>query len=425
MLFKTEEGEGKTQPISYEQVEKGYRKVRSNGGAGGVDGMEWEEFDKDKRKHLYKLWNRMASGCYFPQAVREHKISKGEGKTRSLGIPTLLDRIAQQVVVNEIEPRLEAIFHENSYGYRSNKNAHQAVELCKQRCWKKKWVIDLDIEGFFDNIDHELLMKAVRKQVEEKWILLYIERWLKAPVHQENGEQRKPQKGTPQGSCISPTLANLFLHYSFDEWIKRGMPDIKFERYADDIIVHCESEKQANDVKNRIEERMKVCRLKLHAEKTKIVYCQKWGKNDGYENVSFDFLGFTFKPRTSKTKEGKILGAFGPGVSKKAVKKMMDKLRSRKIHGKTSSKLTSIAADIALEVRGWINYYCRQRKSAMERVFKPLNDILVKWWRKKYKVSKGKAISRLSKVAEDYPNLFVHWTYGFKPTPIQELSRAG
>jgi len=234
MLFKTEEGLGKTQPISYEQVERAYRKVRSNGGAGGVDGIEWEAFDKERRKHLYKLWNRMASGCYFPQAVRERKIPKADGKTRSLGIPTLLDRIAQQVVVNEIEGRMEAIFHENSYGYRAGKNAHQAVEQCKQRCWKKKWVVDLDIKGFFDNINHELLMKAVRKHVTERWILLYIERWLQAPVEQENGERRKTEKGTPQGGVIAPRTHPQTLSLLKVSELKEV--DLKFDNFIKGII---------------------------------------------------------------------------------------------------------------------------------------------------------------------------------------------
>lgn len=424
MLFKTEEGKGKTQPISYEQVERAYLKVRSNGGAGGVDGMEWEAFDMERRKHLYKLWNRMASGSYYPQAVREHKILKADGKTRSLGIPTLLDRIAQQVVVNEIEERMEKIFHENSYGYRAGRNAHQAVEQCKQRCWKKKWVIDLDIKGFFDNIDHELLMKAVRKHVTEKWILLYIERWLQCPVEMENGERRKAERGTPQGGVISPVLSNLFLHYAFDEWMKREMKGVEFERYADDIIVHCVSRQQAEYVKKRIEARMQACKLELHPGKTRIVYCQKWGNKEVDVPVSFDFLGFTFKPRTGRTKTGQIIGTFSAAVSKKSVGKMMDKMRSWKIHRKTSSGLADISAEIAAVTRGWMNYYGKQRKWAMARVFKPLNERLIKWWRKKYKVNKERAIRRLSEIAEKYSNLFVHWQYGFKPT-VQEPSRAG
>ena len=260
--------------ITKRQVWEAYKRVKANKGAAGVDGQTIEKFAENLQDNLYKLWNRLTSGSYFPQPVLRVEIPKSDGGIRPLGIPTVADRIAQMVVKTYLEPELEKHFHPDSYGYRPGKSALDAVGMARQRCWKNDWVLDLDIKGFFDNIDHELMMRAVRAHTEEKWVLLYIERWLKAPIAMPDGAFIQPQKGTPQGGVASPLLANLFLHYAFDEWMKREYPGIPFERYADDAVCHCKSEAQAEQLKQALNVRMKDVGLELHPEKTKIVYCQ-------------------------------------------------------------------------------------------------------------------------------------------------------
>jgi RNA-directed DNA polymerase len=226
--------------ISKREVWLAYKRVRENRGAAGVDDQTIAEFEKDLSNNLYRLWNRMSSGSYMPPPVRRVDIPKGDGReTRSLGIPTVSDRIAQMVVKRYLEPVLEPVFHDDSFGYRPGRSAHDALAAARQRCWRFDWVLDLDIKGFFDNIDWELLMRAVRRHTDCAWVLLYIERWLKAPVSMLDGTLVSREKGTPQGAVVSPILANLFLHYAFDRWMKENNLDIPFERYADDAICHC------------------------------------------------------------------------------------------------------------------------------------------------------------------------------------------
>ena len=226
--------EAKPYAISKQVVWEAYQEVKANHGAAGVDGQSIEAFETDLKGNLYKIWNRMSSGSYFPPPVRLVEIPKASGGTRPLGIPTVGDRVAQMVVKMHLEPLVEPQFHPDSYGYRPGKSALDAVATARERCWRSDWVIDLDIKGFFDNLGHELVMKAVRHHAEAPWVLLYIERWLKAPVERQDGSREERTKGSPQGSVVSPLLANLFMHYAFDLWMRRTYPDIRFERYADD-----------------------------------------------------------------------------------------------------------------------------------------------------------------------------------------------
>ena len=309
-------------------VWEGYKRVKSNQGAAGVDGQSIEEFDRDMENNLYKLWYRMSSGSYFPPPVRRVEIPKGNGGVRPLGIPTVADRIAQTVVKLHIEPELEPHFHQDSYGYRPGKSALEAVGVARKRCWRCDWVLDLDIKGFFDNIDHSLLMKAVRQHTDCKWVLLYIERWLKAPVQLADGTLVDREKGTPQGGVVSPLLANLFLHYAFDMWMQRNQPNIPFERYADDAICHCKSEAQANWLRAALESRLRACGLELHPDKTKVVYCRDDDRRSSYPIQKFDFLGYTFRPRRSKNRWGKYFINFTPAISNRAAKSIRQTMRT-------------------------------------------------------------------------------------------------
>ena len=258
--------------IAKREVWEAYKQVKANRGAAGVDGQSIEDFDRDLNKNLYRIWNRMSSGSYFPPPVRRVDIPKGDtGATRPLGIPTVADRIAQMVVKRRLEPILEPVFHRDSYGYRPGKSAHDALVKARQRCWAHDWVLDLDIKSFFDEIDWDLLMRAVRRHTDCPWVLLYLERWLRAPVRMSDGNLVARESGTPQGAVVSPVLANLFLHYAFDLWMQREYPTIPFERYADDAICHCASEAQALELRQALKQRFAACRLRLHPEKTKIV----------------------------------------------------------------------------------------------------------------------------------------------------------
>jgi RNA-directed DNA polymerase len=305
----------KTKPfhIPKRAVWEAYQRVKANRGAAGVDDQSIEVFEKDLKNNLYKLWNRLSSGSYFPPPVKRVEIDKRGGGTRALGIPTVADRIAQAVVKAHLEPELEKQFHPDSYGYRPGKSALDAVEQARKRCWRKDWVLDLDIRAFFDTLSHDLLLRAVRKHTDCAWVRLYIERWLKAPVQREDGTLEAREKGTPQGSVVSPLLANLFLHYAFDRWMATHHPSLPFERYADDILCHCHSEAQARDLWRVLEQRFADCGLELHPEKTKIVYCKDDDRRGHSPNEKFDFLGYTFRPRRSKNRWGKYFVNFSPG----------------------------------------------------------------------------------------------------------------
>ncbi len=404
--------------ISKQAVWDAFKRVKANGGAAGVDGESIAEFESDLKGNLYKLWNRMSSGSYFPPPVRTVEIPKETGGTRPLGIPTVSDRIAQMVVKLYLEPEVEPHFHQDSYGYRAGKSAIEAVGVARQRCWRYGWVLDLDIKGFFDNLDHGLVMRAVRKHTDCKWILLYIERWLKAPAQREDGTLVNRDKGTPQGGVASPLLANLFLHYAFDEWMKCNYPTLLFERYADDIIVHCSSEKQAKLIKTRIEERLLQCKLELHPEKTKIVYCKDDKRRDSYPNKTFVFLEYAFSPRKARSRSGQLFVGFGPAVSDKAAQRMRHEMRSWRFHLRGETSLEGLACDSNAILRGWINYYGQYYKSELYPVFHVLNRILVRWARRKYKRFKFHqrgATHWLRRIAYKQPWLFAHWEKGFRP----------
>ena len=415
-----EEPVNKAKPfcISKRIVWEAYKRVKANRGAAGVDEISITEFEKDMKNNLYKLWNRMSSGSYFPPPVRSVEIPKSSGGQRVLGIPTVADRIAQTVVKMYLEPKLEPHFHRDSYGYRPGKSAVQAVGVARERCWRYDWVLDMDIQGCFDNLDHELLMRAVRRHTDCRWMLLYIERWLKAPAQQPDGALVQREKGTPQGGVISPLLANLFLHYAFDEWMRRNSPYVPFERYADDAIVHCKSEKQARWLKEAIGKRMAECKLELHPEKTKIVYCKDVDRRGNYPREKFDFLGYTFRPRRSKNRWGKYFVNFTPAVSDKAAREMRRTMRGWRLHLRSDKTLEDISRMFNPILRGWINYYGRYYRSALYPTFRVLDRTLVRWATRKYKRLRGhprRATHWLGRIARREPYLFAHWEIGLRP----------
>jgi RNA-directed DNA polymerase len=376
----------KSYSISKKVVYEAYKRVKKNDGAAGVDGQTVNDFEKRWEDNLYKLWNRMSSGCYMPKAVRVVKIAKENGKLRSLGIPTVEDRVAQMTVKMELESRMERIFSKSSFGYIQGCSALDAVEIARENCWRQDWVLDLDIKAFFDNIPHDIVMEMVKKHTtpEEKWIVLYIERWLKVPA-MDGETEIKRDKGTPQGGVISPLLANLFLHYAFDTWLEEKYAGIKYERYADDIVVHCDSLAEAMRLKDEIKERLKEYKLELNEEKTKIVYCKDDKRNGTHGDVEFDFLGYTFKERSAKSRDGKMGRSFNPAVSKKAIKKMMEKIRAWELHKRVDWTLQELVQYTEAVIRGWHNYYGRYRKSAMYPVLRRIDTALVKWAKRKYK----------------------------------------
>lgn len=398
--------------ISKWEVWEAYKRVKANQGAAGVDGQSIAEFEVDLKNNLFKIWNRMSSGSYFPPPVRRVDIPKGDGRMRPLGIPTVADRIAQTVVKRYLEPILEEHFHPDSYGYRPEKSAIGAVRVARQRCWQYDWVLDLDIKGFFDSIDWKLLLRAVRKHTDCKWVLLYMERWLKAPVQSEDGSLIHRERGTPQGAVISPLLANLFLHYAFDKWMQRKYPHIPFERYADDGICHCWNRAEAEGLRVAMERRFAECGLELNLQKTRIVYCKDDNRRGDYPEQKFDFLGYTFRPRTSKTWKGRYFVNFSPAISAKAARSIRETMRQWRLHRRTDKSLDDLAHMFNPMVRGWINYYGRFYRSALHPTFHCLNAILVRWACRKYKRLRGhrqRARHWLRRIARHQPELFAHW----------------
>ena len=397
--------------ISKREVWMAYKQVKANRGAAGVDGQTIAKFDEDLSNNLYQLWNRLASGSYMPPPVRRVDIPKGDG-TRPLGIPTVSDRIAQMVVKRYLEPALEPVFHDDSYGYRPGRSAHDALAKARQRCWSRDWVLDLDVKGFFDNIDWELLMRAVRRHTDCAWVLLYIERWLKAPVRMPDGTQVSREKGTPQGAVVSPILANLFLHYAFDRWMAECHPEIPFERYADDVICHCRSEAEALSLRQALEARLAACLLELHPQKTKIAYCKDANRRGDYPVQSFDFLGFTFRPRQSMNRAGKLFVSFSPAVSDKAGKAMRTRMRRWRLHRRNDLGLDEIALWTRPVLLGWVRYYERFHRSALRRAMRTLDQFIVRWARRKYKRLRKhtkRSWDWLRGVQARQPTLFAHW----------------
>ena len=407
-------------------VWEAFQRVRANGGGVGVDQESIEEFERSLGGNLYRLWNRMSSGSYFPPPVRGVPIPKKSGGTRLLGVPTVADRVAQTVVKMVLEPKLEPVFDRDSYGYRPGRSALQAVGLVRRRCWEYDWVVEFDIKGLFDNIDHELLMRAVRKHCEEPWALQYIERWLKVPMELE-GKLVARERGTPQGGVVSPLLANLFLHYAMDRWIRCQMRSVRFCRYADDGIVHCQSEAQAKLVVRMLDRRLRECGLELHPQKTRIVYCKDVNRQAQYPVTAFTFLGFTFRPRKAVDKYGRVYVNFAPAVSREAITAMRQVVRGWHLQLKCDKDLSDLSHMFGPVLRGWANYYGRYYPTAMKPLWRSVNDYLVRWMQRKYKrLARGviRAARALGRLAERAPRSFVHWERGFLP-PATSMRGAG
>jgi len=411
--------EAKSYAIPKQVVWEAYKRVKANHGAAGVDGQSIEAFESNLKDNLYKLWNRMSSGSYFPPPVRLVEIPKANGGTRPLGIPTVADRIAQMVAKMHLEPLVEPQFHSDSYGYRPGKSALDAVATARQRCWRNDWVIDLDIKGFFDNLDHDLVMRAVRHHTDCPWALLYIQRWLKAPVEKADGSREERTKGSPQGSVISPLLANLFLHWAFDQWMKRTYPHIRFERYADDVIIHASNKAEAERVLEAVRQRLKQCHLELHPEKTRMVYCKDDGRPGTHEHIKFDFLGYCFRPRRAKNRWGKYFVSFLPAISPKAALKIRETVRRWRLGAtRNNQSLEQIAQQVNPFVRGWVNYFGRFYRSALTPVLRHLERALIRWACRKHKRLRrhySNAVHWLGRIARREPTLLVLWQIGIRP----------
>jgi len=407
--------EGKPFEISKQEVWEAYRQVKANKGGPGVDGVTIEVFESDLKNNLFKIWNRMSSGSYFPPAVKAVEIPKshGDGK-RILGVPTVADRIAQTVVSRRLEAKVEPIFHPDSYGYRPNRSALDAVAACRQRCWDFNWVIDLDVQKFFDSVDHALMVKAVQAHTDVPWVVLYVKRWLVAPLQLPDGTLQQRDRGTPQGSAVSPVLANLFMHYAFDMWMAREHPGVPFERYADDAVVHCVNRGQAERLVQAITDRMGQVGLCLHPDKTKIVYCKDANRRATYEHTAFTFLGYTFRPRGARNeREHKTFTSFTPAISKEALKRISGTVRRWRLDRKTGQTLADLARWINPIVRGWMQYYGRFNRSALYRFLERINAYLMRFLRNKFKRVRSfkKAKAGWQRIISQYPKTFAHWAW--------------
>jgi RNA-directed DNA polymerase len=398
--------------IAKSTVWEAYQQVKANRGSAGIDDETIVEFERNLSKNLYKLWNRMSSGSYFPPPVKQVEIPKASGGKRKLGVPTVSDRIAQTVVKLLIEAKLEAIFHPDSYGYRPGRSAKQAVAITRERCWRYDWVVEFGIKAAFDQIDHGLLMKAVGTHIREDWILLYIERWLVAPFETEDGARVSRERGTPQGGVISPLLMNLFMHYAFDKWMQRTIPSCPFARYADDAVVHCRSQRQAEYVMRAIASRLTDCELTMHPEKSTIVYCKDSNRRETHPHVSFTFLGFTFRPRRAKSHQGCHFTSFLPAASEAAMRRMRQAVRGWRLTRQTHVTLAEVAKLYNPVIQGWWNYYGAFYQTAMQELFQHIDRALGRWVRRKFKTLSGRSrrsAAWLGKMRDAYPRLFCHW----------------
>lgn len=407
--------DGKPFAISKRLVWEAWLKVKANRGAEGVDEESIEEFERDLKGNLYKLWNRMSSGSYMPPPVRAVEIPKRTGGSRVLGVPTVADRVAQTVARLYLEPEVEPHFHPDSYGYRPGRSAHDALRVCRQRCWRYDWVLDLDLKSFFDSLDHSLVLRSVAHHTNLRWILLYVERWLKAPLQLEDGTLRPRDRGSPQGSAISPVLANIFLHYALDRWLVREFSAVPFERYADDVILHCKSKAQAQDVRDAIIERLVQVGLELNLDKTRIVYCRDSNRKGSHEHEQFTFLSYTFRPRLARSRAGEKFVSFLPAVSDDAAKEMRRTVKRWRLHLWSGSTLADLARAINPIVRGWCSYYGGFYPSELHKSLRLINEYLVRWAMRKYKRLRDhhrRARRLLANVARREPALFAHWQEG-------------
>ncbi len=400
--------------IPKQLVWEAWRQVKANKGAPGVDGQALDEFEADLRDNLYKIWNRMSSGSYFPPPVRAVEIPKPHGDgIRVLGVPTVADRVAQTVAAMYLEPLVEPRFHPDSYGYRPGKSAHDALAACRERCWKYDWLIDLDVQKFFDEVPWDLVVRAVAAVTDCRWVLMYVKRWLAAPLKHPDGTLVERKRGTPQGSAVSPILANLFMHYAFDSWMARNFPGCPFERYADDGVVHCQSRRQAEFVLAAIAARMQEAGLRLHPDKTRIVYCKDSNRRGEHDHTSFTFLGYAFRPREARGKNGKSFTSFSPAISPEALKAKNVRLREMRIHRRTDLSLEDLALWLNPIVAGWMRYYGRYYRSAMAPLLQRVSFYLRRWAGKKYK--RLRAHKRFKRwwtgLLERVPGLFAQWQW--------------
>lgn len=416
-LRRQEEGRRQAKPFDIDKrlFVEAYRRVKANAGAAGVDRQSLQEFEEDLKDNLYKLWNRMSSGSYMPPPVRSVSIPKKSGGQRTLGIPTVEDRVAQMVVKLQLEPCVEPHFLDDSFGYRPNKSALDAIGVTRKRCWQYDWVLEFDIRGLFDNIPHELLLRAVHRHTSNRWVRLYISRWLTVPMENADGARQAREQGTPQGGVISPLLANLFMHYTFDRWLTDHYPSIRWCRYADDGLLHCSSERQARFMLRRISERFAECGLELHPEKTRIVYCKDDRRQGQYTHTAFEFLGYLFCRRTVRARNGSLFQGFCPGISKSALTSITARIKRWWIGRRTDLSLEEIARYINPYLHGWWNYYGRFYPSLLYRISRYLNQRLVRWAMRKYRHLKGrkmKTIALFERLVLRNPTLFAHWAKG-------------
>lgn len=411
--------QGKSFDIDKRLIWEAWKQVKERQGAPGIDGQTIEQFEADLQGQLYKLWNRMSSGTYFPSPVRVVEIPKpGSDQKRMLGVPTVYDRVAQTAVAMLLDELVDPVFHDDSYGYRKGRSALDAVAVCRQRCWESDWVIDLDIKGFFDNVPRQRILDAVAHHTDLKWVRLYVERWLAAPVQQPDGSVVERDRGTPQGAPISPLLSNLFMHYAFDVWMHRACPGVRFERYCDDVIIHCASEAQARQVRDRVAGRLAEFGLELHPDKTRIVYCKDDDRRGDYDVTSFTFLGYMFRPRRAKNRWGRYFVSFLPAVGRDQVVRMQREVRSWHLPRRSDKSLRDLALMFNRVVQGWINYYGAFYKSMLYPLLKYVNCKLVMWAMRKYRRLKRRerrAAAWLRAIASREPRLFAHWAFGVRP----------
>ncbi len=407
----------KSLPISKRMVYNSYLKVVEKRGGAGIDRESIVMFNANLRGNLYKIWNRLTSGSYFPPPVRTVFIPKKQGGERPLGIPTVGDRIAQGVVKEYLEPALELVFHGSSFGYRPNRGAHDALEQCKDNCIKKAWVLDVDIKGFFDNINHQILLELLGQHTQEKWVLMYAERWLKAGVEQKDGSIAARTKGTPQGGVISPLLANIYLHHAFDKWMDEESSACPFERYADDIVIHCSSKEEAEQMLAKLKARMNEFDLTLHPEKTKIVYARNYQRKEKHDKESFTFLSYSYQPRRIKGKfgEGNWLLIFSADICQNAKTSIRTAIKEVLRTQWSTQPLEWFAKRLNPKIRGWINYYTKFAKGETYGLFYYLNELIRKWIRNTYKIgNKGNLFKKYHQIQAANPNLFYHWRLGIK-----------
>jgi RNA-directed DNA polymerase len=410
--------------ISKQEVWEAWVKVRGNRGASGVDGVSIEAFEADLKNNLYRVWNRMSSGTYFPPDVKAVAIAKPKGGTRILGVPTVADRIAQTVVAAHLSERVERVFHPDSYGYRPGRSALDAVASCRERCWRYDWVVEFDIRGFFDSVPWDKVVKAVEAHTDARWVVLYVRRWLAAGLRLPDGSTAERNRGTPQGSSVSPVLANLFLHHAFDTWMARRFSGCPFERYADDAVIHCRTLAQAQTVLAALSARMAGAGLQLHPEKTRIVYCRDANRRLEFPATEFTFLGFSFRPRGARNKDGGFFVAFLPAISKDALKRLSAIAKSWRLHKRTNQTSTDLARMINPVVRGWMAYYGRYYHSALSRLLYRINFNLLWWIRKKYRVGRKQAVDRMVRGYRLRPKAFAHWTWAVPTGARPRTTRA-